>query len=459
MSIVKESVLTFWERVVNDRGVKKTFVLDSNVLLHDPRALFGFDDNEVVVPIYVIEEIDNFKKDLSELGRNARQVSRFLDELRTEGSLTEGVPTASGGTVKVSIAPRELPPEYQSERSTDNKILATALHCHGQTLREKGRTTIFVTKDVNLRIRADALGLTVEDYDTERTDISELYSGLAEVEVEGGLIDEFYKTGHVSLPDPYYFPNQYVFLKDVANPSHTAMGKFNMDTHMLEPLFRLKDTLWGIRSRNREQTFAIDMLMNDNIKLVTLVGKAGTGKTLLAIAAGLQKVTEESVYQRLLISRPIFPLGRDIGYLPGNIEEKLSPWMQPIFDNVEFLMGISKTDRKAGRSYHELMDLGILQIEPLTYIRGRSIPNQFMVVDEAQNLTPHEVKTIITRAGDNTKIILTGDPYQIDNPYVDSTNNGLVHIVNKFREERLAAHITLVKGERSDLAELASNVL
>jgi PhoH-like ATPase len=314
-------------------------------------------------------------------------------------------------------------------------------------------------EDANLRIRADALGLHVEDYDSERTDISELYSGVAEVEVPGEAIDEFYQNGKLKLADPYYYPNQFAFLKDNTNPAHTALGKVNVDMQTVEPLIQPKEAVWGIRARNREQQFALDILINDNIKLVTLVGKAGTGKTLLAIAAGLHKVTEESVYQRLLISRPIFPLGRDIGYLPGDVEEKLMPWMQPIFDNVELLMGISRTERRRGRSYQELMDLGVLEIEPLTYIRGRSIPNQVIVVDEAQNLTPHEVKTIISRAGDSTKIVLTGDPYQIDNPYVDSTNNGLVHIVNQFKAERIAGHITLMKGERSELAELAANLL
>ena len=236
------------------------------------------------------------------------------------------------------------------------------------------------------------------------------------------------------------------------------MGRVNVAHQALEPLAK-RGPMWGIRPRNREQSFAAELLMNDDIKLVTLVGKAGTGKTLMAIAAGLHKVTEENRYQRLLVARPIFPLGRDIGYLPGDLEEKMNPWMQPIFDNVEFLMGLSKQERQKNRSYSELMDLGVLDIEPLTYIRGRSIPNQFMVVDEAQNLTPHEVKTIISRAGDSTKIVLTGDPYQIDNPYVDSTNNGLVHVVNRFREEKLAGHVTLSKGERSELAELATNLL
>lgn len=439
--------------------MKKIFVLDTNVLLHDPKAMFAFEDNDVVIPIYVIEEIDNFKKDLSELGRNARQIARVLDELRSEGALGQGVQVASGGLVQVAITNRALPSEYATSNKTDNQILATALQFHEDAVKAGLRTTIFVTKDVNLRIRADALGLTVEDYDTERQEISELYSGVAEIDVSGEAIDTFYKTGSLALPDPYYYPNQFVFLKDPANPSHTAMGKINLDNQTVEPLIKHKDGMWGVRPRNKEQSFAADILMNDSVKLVTLVGKAGTGKTLMAIAAGLHKVTEENAYQRLLISRPIFPLGKDIGYLPGDIEEKLTPWMQPIFDNVEFLMGLSRSERKSGRSYHELMDLGVLEIEPLTYIRGRSIPNQFMIVDEAQNLTPHEVKTIISRAGDNTKIVLTGDPYQIDNPYVDSTNNGLVHAVNRFLPERIAGHVTLMKGERSDLAELAANLL
>jgi PhoH-like ATPase len=255
-------------------------------------------------------------------------------------------------------------------------------------------------------------------------------------------------------------PNEFVVLRDRDNPQHSAVGKFSAPRQAYVPLIKLpKEGIWGIRPRNKEQSFALDLLLNDEIRLVTIVGKAGTGKTLLAIAAGLHKTMEESAYQKLLVSRPIFPLGRDIGYLPGSVEEKLNPWMQPIFDNVEYLMNLSRSDKKLGRGYHELVDLGILEIEPLTYIRGRSIPNQFMIVDEAQNLTPHEVKTIITRVGDGTKIVLTGDPYQIDNPYVDQTNNGLVHVVNRFKQEKLAAHVTLSKGERSPLAELAANLL
>ncbi|MCK5689819.1 PhoH family protein [Myxococcota bacterium] len=437
--------------------MSKTFVLDTNVILHDPNAIKGFEDNNVVIPIYVIEEIDNFKKELSELGRNAREVARILDGLREEGSLGEGVPISSeGGLLKVAITTQELPEEYRSQRSIDNKILATALQIHKEGADGQ---VIFVTKDVNLRIRADALGLKVEDFDTEKTPISELYSGILELDVPGDAIDDFYSNGSYPLEDPYHFHNQFVFLRNETNQAHTAMGKVNVDSQAVESLIHAKDSLWGIRPRNREQSFAFDLLVNDNVKLVTLVGKAGTGKTLLAIAAGLQKVTEENAYQRLLIARPIFPLGKDMGFLPGDIEEKLTPWMQPIYDNVEFLMGLGKSERKRGRSYQELQDMGVLEIEPLTYIRGRSIPNQFLVVDEAQNLTPHEVKTIISRAGEGTKIVLTGDPYQIDNPYVDSTNNGLIHAVNRFKGERLAGHITLTHGERSELAELATNLL
>jgi PhoH-like ATPase len=268
--------------------MKKIFVLDTNVLLHDPRALFAFEDNEVVIPIYVIEEIDNFKKDLSELGRNARQIARNLDELRLEGALSKGVTTSSGGSVRVAITTRQLPPEYFTGSKTDNQILATALQFHEDAQKTGDRSTIFVTKDVNLRIRADALGLTVEDYDSERTDISELYEGVTELDVPGEAIDTFYRTGAYPLEDPYYYPNQFAFLKDPANPSHTAMGKINLDNQCVEPLIKLKDGMWGIRPRNKEQSFAADVLMNDAVKLVTLVGKAGTGKTLLAIAAGLQ---------------------------------------------------------------------------------------------------------------------------------------------------------------------------
>jgi PhoH-like ATPase len=257
-----------------------------------------------------------------------------------------------------------------------------------------------------------------------------------------------------------FLANQCLTLKDAANPSHTALARFNRALRQAETLLRApKEGLWGIHPRNREQQFAFDLLLNEDIQLVTLVGKAGTGKTLLAIAAGLNKSADEGRYNRLLVSRPVFPLGRDLGFLPGDLEEKLSPWMQPIFDNIELLLGAVEEGSKRKRGYKELVDLGLVEIEALTYIRGRSIPKQYMIVDEAQNLTPHEIKTIITRAGEGTKIILTGDPYQIDNPYIDSASNGLTYVVEKFKGEEIAGHVTLTKGERSCLAELAANLL
>jgi len=436
----------------------KHFVLDTNVLIHDPRAIFQFADNEVVIPIFVLEEVDQFKKEASERGRNAREVARLLDGLREQGGrLSDGIALPDGGgRLRVASAARSVPTTLRESQIADHLILMVALDVRDFA---KDEPTIFVTKDVNLRIRADALGLTSMDYEAEQIDIDELYSGMTELPVAGADVDAFYAQGSLVLPDNGAKANQYVLLRDRDNPSHSAIGRFDGGTKKLVPLRKLRDGVWGIRPRNKEQHCALDLLLCDDIKLVTLIGKAGTGKTMLALAAGLQKVVEEQLYSKMLVSRPIFPLGRDVGFLPGDIEEKLNPWMQPIYDNVEYLMGLSKQERGKGRSYQELIDLGYIEIEPLTYIRGRSIPNQFIIVDEAQNLTPHEVKTIITRVGEATKVVLTGDPYQIDNPYVDATSNGLTTVVEKFKGELVAGHVTLSKGERSALAELASNVL
>jgi PhoH-like ATPase len=337
----------------------------------------------------------------------------------------------------------------------DNRILAVTL-----AAKKRAETNvIFVTKDTNLRIKADAIGIIAQDYESDKVSIDELYTGTCEVLLPQEDVDLFYSEGVLALEEEF-LPNQCLTLIDAANPSHTALARYNRPLRQAMSLVRApSDGLWGIHPRNREQQFAFDMLLNDDIQLVTLVGKAGTGKTLLAIAAGLHKSADEGEYSRLLVSRPIFPLGRDIGFLPGDIDEKLSPWMQPIFDNVELLLGAVEEGNKRKRGYKELVDLGLLEIEPLTYIRGRSIPKQYMIVDEAQNLTPHEIKTIITRAGEGTKIILTGDPYQIDNPYVDSSSNGLTYVVEKFKAEEISGHVTLDKGERSCLAELAANLL
>ncbi len=435
----------------------KNYVFDTNVLLHDPGAIYKFEDNNVIIPIYVLEEVDNFKKDQSELGRNAREVARLLDAHRVNGGLSQPVQLRTGGTVRVAFQHGKVPEPLRGSERMDNHILAVALEVRDS---DPGTPTVLVTKDVNMRIRGDALGVRTVDYDPEQIEISELYPGTAELEVDGDVVDQFYADSELpgdSLDGAVLAPNQYVLMRDRDNAGHSALARFDGDR--LVPIRKLREGVWGIRPRNKEQHYCLDLLLNDDVQLVTLVGKAGTGKTLLALAAGLQRAVEESGYQKLLVSRPIFPLGKDIGYLPGDIEEKLNPWMQPIFDNIELLMGLSKTEKRQGRSYAELMDLGFIEIEPLTYIRGRSLPNVYMIIDEAQNLTPHEVKSIITRAGDGAKVILTGDPYQIDNPYIDSTNNGLTTVVERFKDERIAGHVTLTKGERSALAELATHKL
>ncbi|MBI2897211.1 MAG: PhoH family protein [Deltaproteobacteria bacterium] len=442
--------------------MQKNYVLDTNVLLHDPGAIFRFEENQVVIPIYVIEEIDQFKKEMSELGRNARQVARYLDDFREKGgSLSRGVDLPGGGSLSVAV-PKERRTGRLDSAAQDNAIVQVALDLRDS---DRSKPTVFVTMDTNLRIRADALGLAAENYDSGRVDIDELYSGLTSLDVPAAEVDELYARGEVKLNGQSRsggrFPNACVLLRDETNPAHTALGRMDPLVSKVMPLRVPREGVWGIRPRNKEQSYALDLLLDDSVKIVSLVGKAGTGKTLLAIAAGLRKVADENIYTKLLVSRPIFPLGRDIGYLPGDIDEKLNPWMQPIFDSIEYIMGIGRSgDRKAEtRSFAELLDMGLVEVEPLTYIRGRSLPNQFLVVDEAQNLTPHEVKTIITRVGSGTKIVLTGDPYQIDNPYVDASSNGLTCVAERFKMEKISGHITLTKGERSELAELAANLL
>lgn len=443
--------------------MKKKFVLDTNVLLSSPTAIFSFDDNDVYIPIVVIEELDTFKKGLSETGRAARHFSRILDELRARGSLSTGIKIfpdrADSGHLYVVFDQDMsiLPPHV--EKKPDNLILSVAMILRSK---HKGTTVALITKDSNLRIKADALGIQAEDYEADKVNIDDLYTGIGEFEVESEMLREYLGSGSVSMDGYELMPNQYIILRDKNEPSQFVYGKYDHVTGSLRNLnFGGKDFVWGIYPRNLEQSFALDLLLDDDIKLVTLVGTAGTGKTLLAIAAGLQKTTDDGKYQKLLVSRPIFPLGKDIGYLPGSLEEKLNPWMQPIFDNLELLLGSHAQGRqkRLSQSYSELINQGILEVEPLTYIRGRSIPNQFFIVDEAQNLTPHEIKTILTRAGENTKVVLTGDPYQIDNPYIDAASNGLTYVVERFRREAIGGHITLVKGERSALATVAANLL
>ncbi len=442
---------------------RRTYVLDTNVLLYDPNALSVFEDNDLVIPITVIEEIDRFKKDLNETGRNARCVSRALDRLRAEGSLSRGVPLDRGGTLRVEMPPVEpaLPPGFGAN-SNDNQILSVVVALARRAARGE---VIFVTRDTNMRIKADALAVPAEDYEHAHISFDESYSGVCELEVEGYHIDRLYQDGHLDLADDVaaeLVANQFVVLKAHDQPRKSALCRWRRADRQLHMVPRFKEGVWGIHARNKEQLFALDLLLDDSIDLVTLDGIAGTGKTLMAIACGLQRVADDRHFRRLVVSRPIFPLGRDLGYLPGDVGEKLNPWMKPIFDNLDLLLGDNRDDderrRRSGGQpgYQALIDQGMLEVEPLTYIRGRSIPRQFLLVDEAQNLTPHEVKTVITRAGEGTKIVLTGDPYQIDNPYVDATSNGLTYVIERMKGDDIAGHVTLRKGERSPLAELAA---
>jgi PhoH-like ATPase len=436
--------------------VSKRFVLDTNVLLHDPFAINRFGQNEVVLPIYVVEELDQFKKSVNGLGRNARAVARQLDELRKTGRLNEGVDLENGGRLTVMILSKDIPDtaHFVVQHMYDNLILKCALVLKEQ---EPEIAVTVVTKDTNLRIRADAVGLEAQDYEPTPVDVSLLYQGHRELVVSSDQIRASFRDG-LSVDVDDLAANEYVILVDKDSDTHTALGRYRSQTGLITAVPRLDEGVWGVRPKNREQICALDVLLDDSVKVVTMVGKAGTGKTLLALAAGLKRTTDDQRYQRVLVSRPIFPLGRDIGFLPGTVEEKLDPWMKPIFDNVEFLLG-RRSDGRRGRGPETLVEMGVLEIEPLTYIRGRSIPDQYMIVDEAQNLTPHEVKTILTRAGEGTKLVFTGDPYQIDNPYVDASDNGLVYLVNRLKDQPLAGSVTLMQGERSPLAEMAANLL
>lgn len=474
----------------SEKGVKH-FVLDTNILLHNPDALFVFQDNHVVLPFKVIEELDRMKKKDDDLGRNARACIRHLDRLRAIGKLSEGVdwgklptqpnaarsPGANGKTGTIRIDVTEYPrPAAIAEELPDNHIIAVAYH-----LKEKGLRTVFVTKDLSARIKSDALGIKTEDFENQRVDADRLYTGYVTVDIEGDLIDELYRDRMVGLErlqpalvetdehgNTYpveLAPNQFIVLRDKHDENHTGLGRRLGETDHLIPVTGPRKPVHGILARNVQQTMALDALLDEDIKFVTLLGSAGTGKTLLALAAGMAKVFGEQRYDKLLVARPIMPLGRDIGYLPGDKDEKLTAWMQPIFDNLSYLLSTrgshlqgaesQSTEQRVGK----LMADGKLVLEPLTYIRGRSIPHQFMIVDEAQNLTPHEVKTIASRVGEGTKLVLTGDIGQIDNPYLDQASNGLSYAIEKMRGVRLFAHVTLAKSERSELASLAATRL
>ena len=433
----------------------KNYILDTNVLLHDPNSLLNFQDNHVLVPIEVIEEIDSFKRESTELGRNARTVSRMLDGFRGNGSLSEGVKLPNGGKLKIGFHKNGNGETIFTKDSVDNQILSYAAGIKTASPKD---VTIVVSKDINLRIKADAIGVTAEDYETDRVFITDLYTGMIEMPASAEKLAKFRADGELELNGgKQYFPNEYCTLMDEVNPKKAALTKVDATGKKLIPIMDSRESIWGIKPRNREQHYAFDALLDDRIKLVTLMGKAGTGKTLLAMAAGLKRTVMDREFRRLVVARPTISMGKELGFLPGSLDEKLAPWMQPIHDALEML-----SDLNMGQDHRRSTDLmrsGTIVVEALSYIRGRSIANQFMIIDEAQNLTPLEVKTIITRVGSGTKIVFTGDPYQIDNPYVDSSSNGFNYIISRFRDQAIAAHIELQKGERSELAELAENIL
>jgi PhoH-like ATPase len=434
----------------------KNYILDTNVLLHDPSSLLSFQDNRVLIPIEVIEEIDRFKRESTERGQNARAVSRTLDQLREQGRLSEGVTLPNGGRLQIVFSNRNGNGHVTiGDNTVDGRIVALARDVQAA---HPTQSTVLVTKDINLRIKADALGLQAEDYETDHVLIQDLYTGMFEQIVSADQLIAFRAQGGMDLPEGMAAcPNEYCTLSEDSNSKRTLLAKVDASGTRLVPIMDVREGVWGIRPRNREQRFALDALLDDRVKLVTLMGKAGTGKTLIAMAAGLKKTISDREHRRLVVARPTISMGKELGFLPGSLEEKLDPWMQPIHDALEMLsdLNMGHESRRAA----DLMRSGMITVEALSYIRGRSIANQFMVIDEAQNLTPLEVKTIVTRVGHGTKIIFTGDPYQIDNPYVDSSSNGFNYVVSRFRREPIAAHVELQKGERSELAELAANIL
>ena len=442
--------------------MRKIYILDTNVLLQDPYSIYSFEDNEVVIPAVVLEELDSKKRYMDEIGRNARQVSKLIDGFREKGKLHKSVPLHNGGSLRIELNHRSFHElqEIFVEKTNDNRILAVAKNLSlEEEAKEDGKTVILVSKDTLVRVKADAIGLEAEDFLNDRVvELDHIYGGFKEIFVSIDNLNKFYEKNYLALeeiPKDKYCPNQFLLMKDTLGSSASAIGVVDENCRTVKKLVYEGERIWGIKPRNVQQTMALELLLRSDIQLVTLIGKAGTGKTLLALATGLLQTEDLAHYKKLLVARPIVPVGKDIGYLPGEKEEKLRPWMQPIFDNLQYLFNT----KKPGELDAILAGMSSIEVEALTYIRGRSIPEQFIIIDEAQNLTKHEVKTILTRVGEHSKIVLMGDPEQIDHPYLDEYNNGLTYVVEKFKTERIAGHVKLIKGERSGLAQLAANIL
>ncbi|TMU88411.1 PhoH family protein [Bacillus sp. BHET2] len=442
--------------------MKKIYVLDTNVLLQDPQAIFSFQDNEVVIPAVVLEEVDSKKRYMDEIGRNARHVSKLIDNLRQIGKLHEKIPLYTGGSLRIELNHRSFQQlqDIFVEKTNDNRIIAVAKNLSLEEESKKdGKSVILVSKDTLVRVKADALGLQAEDFLSDRViEVNDIYTGFIELYTEREFLDKFYDKGELTLTDitkQRFYSHQFLIMKDALGSSASALGMVDATGLKVKKLVYDQEHMWGIKARNVQQTMATELLLRDDISLVTMIGKAGTGKTLLALAAGLLQTEDFNKFNKLLVARPIVPVGKDIGYLPGEKQEKLRPWMQPIYDNLEYLFNT----KKPGELDDILAGMGSIEVEALTYIRGRSIPDQYIIIDEAQNLTKHEVKTILTRVGERSKIVLMGDPAQIDHPYLDEYNNGLTYVVEKFKDQKLAGHVKLMKGERSGLAQLAADLL
>ena len=436
---------------------KKTYVLDTSVYLTDSNCINSFGNNDIVIPLKVLEEIDKHKKRQDSVGSQARSIIRNLDALRDKGSLSKGVRIEKGmGIVRVSsYNPLCLPDDLDLEDS-DNQIIATALS--EQEVAPKSRKVVVVSRDINMRVKCDALGLLTEDYQAEQVvENSEgLYTGRSEMLVDEQVIDQFYAGEEIWIDPTEHtlFPNQFIMLISNSNDKKTALARFMNYNLPLKKILKSTAKVWSTNPRNKEQQFAFELLMDPSVPVVSLVGKAGSGKTLLALAAGLEQTFNTGCqYKKIVVTKPVEPVGKDIGFLPGSMEEKMMPWLAPIQDNLQFLMG----DDKATLEMY--IEKGQIEIEAMTFIRGRSISNAFIVIDEVQNMTQHEIKTVLTRVGEGTKIVLTGDIEQIDNVYIDATNNGLSYVVERLKEEQLTGHVTLRKGERSKVATIAATKL
>ena len=441
--------------------MQKVYVLDSSVLLHDPNAIFQFQDNDVIIPYVVLEEIEGKKRYIDNVGRAARETIRLLDGLRDIGQLSEGVLLSNGGKVRVELNhySNEILPANTNLALADNRILAVSLNF----TREEERSVVLVTKDIAMRVKADALGISTEDYYNDKVALLPIKDEISILSLEDIEVSKLYQNKNILLKEPL-LPNRCV--KAVLSDDSVLPLVSSADGKKLVYQMGQGRASWDIRPKNMEQSWALEMLNNPEIKLVNLMGPAGTGKTLLALASGLEQTVHDELYIRMLCARPIIPFGNDIGFLPGEKENKVRPYMQPFYDNLEYLLR-PRREKEREKGGDSLIDSAIdllikrrqLEIEVLTYIRGRSIPNQFMIIDEAQNLTAHEIKTIITRAGEETKIVLCGDPDQIDSPYLDKESNGLAYVASRLNGQSFYGQVRLIHGERSELSKQAARLL